>query len=83
MARGVAHVSTLEETVARALGLRPDELRDDAGPATVGAWTSLRHVQIIAAVQRLYGVRFAPREARSIRTLADVRRALRDKGVAL
>jgi acyl carrier protein len=76
-------MTAFEETVAHALGLQPDELPDDAGPATVGAWTSLRHVQIIAAVQRLYGVRFAPREARSIRTVGDLRRALRDKGVAL
>jgi acyl carrier protein len=76
-------VTAFEEIVAHALGVRPDELPDDAGPATVAAWTSLRHVQIIAAVQRRYGVRFAPREARSIRTVGDLRRSLRDKGVAL
>jgi acyl carrier protein len=74
---------TIEDLVADVLQLPRNEVSDSFGPAISSAWTSLRHVQIVNAMQREYGVRFAPREIRSIRTVGDLRRLLVSKGVGL
>jgi acyl carrier protein len=71
----------LETIVAEVLELPVDEIGADTGPATTGQWVSLRHLRIVAAVEDAYGVSFAPREIRAIRSVADLREALRRKDV--
>ncbi|MFD5805175.1 MULTISPECIES: acyl carrier protein [unclassified Streptomyces] len=73
-------MSTLEKIVGDILGLPEDAVDDTTGMKTVGAWTSLRHVQIIAVVQREYGVRITPRQARSCRSVADLRDLIPQEG---
>jgi acyl carrier protein len=76
-------VSGFDDIVAKLLDLSPEQLTDDLGPANLGTWTSLRHVQLMAELQRSYDVRFAPREMRSARTVGKLRELLRAKGIAL
>ena len=63
----------LHSIVGRVLDVPPEEVRDDMSPKTVGTWTSLRHVQLVAAVEDEYGIRLTPREIRSVRTVSDLR----------
>lgn len=72
---------TLYELVAQVLKLRLDEVTDETGAATTAAWTSMRHVQLVVAIEKSYGVRLAPREARSVRSVANVRQVLATHGV--
>lgn len=76
-------MTAFEAALSQALDVPAEQVTDDLGPAVMGSWTSLRHVQIIATMQRLYGVRFLPREVRSMRTVGQLRQILRDKGVQL
>lgn len=73
----------LEAIVARVLDIPPDTVTDELGPAVESGWTSLRHVQLVSAVQKKYGVKLSPRTIRSIRTVRDLREALTAQGVAL
>ncbi|MFF8919550.1 acyl carrier protein [Streptomyces sp. NPDC015032] len=73
-------MSRLDKLVAEVLGVAESEIDDDTGAATTGDWTSLRHVQIIAAVGREFGIRLTPREARSCRSVGDLRKLLAQKG---
>ena len=73
----------LETIVARVLDIPPDTVTDELGPAVAAGWTSLRHVQLVSAVQKEYGVKLSPRAIRSIRTVRDLRDALAAQGVAL
>jgi acyl carrier protein len=73
-------MSRLDKLVAGVLGLADGEVGDDTGPATTGEWTSLRHVQIIAAVGREFDVQITPREARSCRSVGNLRALLAEKG---
>jgi acyl carrier protein len=73
-------VSSLEKLVAEVLGVAEEEIDDETGAATTGDWTSLRHVQIIAAVGREFEVRITPRQARSCRSVGDLRKLLVGKG---
>jgi acyl carrier protein len=72
----------LESIVGRVLEIPPDTVTDELGPAVEGGWTSLRHVLLVSAVQKAYGVKLTPREIRSIRTVRDLRAVLVAQGVS-
>jgi acyl carrier protein len=63
----------LHVIVARVLDLPAGDVHDEMGPKTVGQWTSLRHIQLIAAVEDAYGIRLNPREIRSVRSVSQLR----------
>jgi acyl carrier protein len=68
--------------VAGVLETAPSEVTDAAGPDTLWAWTSLRHLQLIVTLEEAYGVSFSYREIRDIRSIGHLRAVLRTKGVA-
>jgi acyl carrier protein len=74
--------SRLVQLVADVLQLPVAEVTAETGPATTAQWVSLRHLQIVAAVEDAYGVSFTPREIRTIRSLGDLRALLRGRDVA-
>ncbi|MEW1614255.1 MULTISPECIES: acyl carrier protein [unclassified Streptomyces] len=73
-------MSALDRIVAEVLGVEETRIDDETGPATAADWTSLRHVQIIAAVGEEFGVRLTPRQARSCRSVGELRTLLAEKG---
>jgi acyl carrier protein len=44
-------------------------------------WTSLRHVTLLVEVENEYGIRFSNAEMATMRSVGDIRTALRKKGV--
>jgi acyl carrier protein len=74
-------MSDLVELVAEVLQVPASDVDDDTGTATTGAWTSLRHVQIVAGVEKAYGVRLTAREARTGRSVRALREVLAGKGI--
>ncbi|MFE9204245.1 acyl carrier protein [Micromonospora sp. NPDC007230] len=74
--------SRLVRLVADVLELPVDQIDAHTGPATTAAWVSLRHLQIVAAVEDSYGIAITPREIRSVRSVADLRELLAQRGVA-
>jgi acyl carrier protein len=75
-------MSELIPLVAGILRLPADDVHEETGTATTDAWSSLRHVEIIAGVEKTYGVRLTPREARSCRSVRRLREVLATKGIA-
>ncbi|GAB1694968.1 acyl carrier protein [Krasilnikovia sp. M28-CT-15] len=71
-----------DEIVAAQLDLPADELSDDLGPRTLASWTSLKHIQLVAAIEDEFGVKLVAREIRSIRTVGDLRRIVAGKDAA-
>lgn len=71
------------ELVAATLDVPAVEVHDELGPATHADWTSVKHLQLIIALEDHYGLSFTRDEIRSIRTIRDVRHGLRSKGVTL
>jgi acyl carrier protein len=63
----------LAEIVAAVLEVDPAEISDPAGPATLPSWTSMRHIQLVVAVQEAYGLSFDYTEISGIRTVGDLR----------
>ncbi|GAB1511100.1 acyl carrier protein [Actinophytocola sp. KF-1] len=73
-------MSELAELVAEVLRVPAAEVDDDTGMATTAAWTSLRHLQIVAGVEKAYGIRLTAREARTCRSVRALREVLAEKG---
>ncbi|MER7455986.1 acyl carrier protein [Micromonospora sp. NPDC126480] len=71
------------ELLADLFGVEPAEVVDDAGPTTIGAWTSMRHIQLVVTLEEVYGVAFSADEIKSFRSVGDVRQALTGRGVAV
>ena len=67
-------VTEIESIVARVLGVPVNSVHDDTGPKTLGAWTSLKHVKLIAAMEDAYGIKFQAKEIRLARSVSALRR---------
>jgi acyl carrier protein len=77
-ADGGAATSFLE-IVADVLDVDPAELGNGAGPATLAAWTSRKHLELVVTLEEMYGVSFSADEILRIRSVCDLRDTLRDK----
>ena len=49
----------LRELSASILGIDPEILTEDSSQDTVGDWTSLRHLSLIAAVEEEFAIQFS------------------------
>jgi MFS family permease/acyl carrier protein len=74
------YVMQLADVLAEVLETDPDEVVDAATPATLRNWTSLRHIQLVVALEAAYRVSFSYDEIRSFRSVGDIRRTLAGKG---
>ena len=69
------------DVIAGVLEVDPSEVTDNAGPDTIATWTSLRHLQLVGALEDVYGVSFTYREIRGLRSIGELRQVLRTRGV--
>ena len=75
-------VMKLEELFATILREPVSILSNEASPASVRSWDSLRHIELVMAVETQYGVQFETSEVVTIRTLGCMRELLQQKGIA-
>lgn len=68
---------TLEEILMCDVGSLPafTPLRDVEG------WDSLRHVMLVVGLEKSFGIDLSAEEIRSMVTLADIERVLKQKGI--
>ena len=70
----------LNQIVASILNVEPDLLDDESNAQNTPNWDSLRHIEVIFAVESAYHVRFSMPEIAGLRKLGDIRRLLVTKG---
>jgi acyl carrier protein len=75
-------ITSFLTVVSGVLNIPIEQLNEQTGPATLGEWTSLKHIQLVAALEDAYDVRFSPREVRSVRTVGGFHDLLSSKGIA-
>jgi len=68
--------------VAGVLGIDPGALSDDAKMGSTAKWDSLRHVMIMAEIERAYGLKFSAREMVRSASVRDLRGVLAARGVS-
>jgi acyl carrier protein len=71
----------LHEVVARALKVPVASVTDASSPETLRSWDSLSHLDLISEIEEAYDVRFSTGDILKAKSVADVRRLLREKGL--
>lgn len=71
----------LEEIISQVLDIDAQRLTDDSNPVTIPQWNSLKHIELIVAIETAYNIRFARPEIASLRSVGDIRALLSRKGI--
>lgn len=72
----------LEELFANILREPVEAMNDDTSPRNTRGWDSLKHIELVMAVEATYAVQFSMPEIASLNSLGNVRQLLQAKGVA-
>ena len=73
----------LNEVIAGVLKIDPSMINDESNALNTPNWNSLRHIELILAVENAYGVRFSMPEMVSMQNVGDMRNLLIEKGASL
>ena len=73
----------LKQIVANILEIDPAQLTDASNAQNTPRWDSLRHIEVIFAVESAFHVRFTMPEITSLKNLGDIRKLLVTKNVLL
>ncbi len=73
----------LNQIVANVLEIDAAQLNDASNAQNTARWDSLRHIEVIFAVESAFHVRFTMPEITSLKNLGDMRRLLIAKNVLL
>ncbi len=70
----------LYDVIASVLGIEADTLNEKSNALNTPNWDSLRHIELILAVENAYNIRFAITEVMNMQNLGDMREILEAKG---
>ena len=73
----------LYKLVGQVLGVDPAELNEDSNSQNTPKWDSLRHIEVVFAMENAFHVRFTMPEIAGLRKLGDIRKLLEAKKVIL
>ncbi|MEO1331299.1 MAG: acyl carrier protein [Pseudomonadota bacterium] len=73
----------LEKVVSDILLVSECEINDESNAKNTRNWDSLRHIELIMAIETAFQVKFSTMEITSFQKLGDVRESLQAKGVAI
>ncbi len=71
----------LSEIIVSTLYIPEEQVVNELKMSDVETWDSLQHMNLIAALEKEFGVEFTFDEIVSMQNLAEIRRVLRTKGV--
>lgn len=71
--RAAALEQRVRDVVGAVLGIDPSSVRPDDSPATIAEWDSVRHLQLIVALEEEFGVQFDADEFASLTSIAVIR----------
>ncbi len=66
----------VREVMAAILGLEEDEIEDDTSPNTVESWDSLKHMNLILALEEEFDVEFSDDQVVELTSYREIRETL-------
>lgn len=70
---------TVEELFCEVVEIAPSDLSEHTSRTNTQSWSSLAHINLITAVEEVYGVSFTTQEIQSLNTFGELRRLLHEK----
>lgn len=62
----------VKEIISEILGVSTEKIGDDTAIGDIVEWDSLRHLQIISAIEKEYGFRFTPEVMMELEDVSDI-----------
>jgi len=75
-------MTDLHAVASEILKVSVSELSDESSPKNIKVWDSLKHIELVMAIEMNYGVQFAASEIMMIDSLGSARTLLQEKGIA-
>ena len=72
---------TLQATVSTVLGIPESSVTDDTSPDTVSGWDSVKHLNLVMALEEAFGTSFSPEETMDLTSVKLMRLILEEKGI--
>lgn len=69
----------LKTLFARQLNVEPSALSADSSPATIGTWDSLKHVELILAIEDAFAIAFEAAEVFGLTSFGGIHAMLNEK----
>jgi acyl carrier protein len=69
----------VEELVATVMNVPLSLITDATGPTTLQTWNSLKHLELIAALEEVYGIKLTTHEMHRLTCVADIRNILQQR----
>lgn len=63
--------------------IQEDEISDDSSIDKIESWDSLKHINLIIALEEHFGISVNEEEMLEMISYADIKRILKDKGVSV
>ena len=73
----------LYNLIGQVLGVDPTTLNEESNAQNTPKWDSLRHIEVVFAMENAFHVRFTMPEIASLRKLGDIRKLLESKNIHL
>jgi acyl carrier protein len=73
----------LYDLIGKVLGVDPSQLNEDSNAQNTPKWDSLRHIEVVFAMENAFHVRFTMPEISGLRKLSDIRKLLETKNIRL
>ena len=67
------------QVVSRIMGVPPEEIGDDSSPDTINKWDSLRHMNLVLALEEEFAVSFNDEEIVELLTVGLIIETLRGR----
>lgn len=77
--RGIL-VGMLEDLLAELLHIPASSITDDLTMKHVAAWDSLKHMEVVAALEQQFGLQFTFDEIVAFQSVGEIKRVLRARG---
>lgn len=71
----------LQQIVAKVLMVEEATISDASNAKNTPNWDSMRHIELLLAVEVAFGVQFSMAEITSMQNLGDMHRLLEEKGI--
>lgn len=71
----------LASIIAKVMGVPASNINDSSGPETIKSWDSFNSLVLLDEIESSYKVKFTLEEIHDCKTVADIRRHLRARGI--
>lgn len=73
---------TLEKIIAKVLSADESLITDEAGPGSIASWDSFNALLLVAELEKNFNVKFTLEEIIIVKTVADIKKILKNHGIA-